>query len=494
VADTILAVLSSTDGGQTWRSLNPQLINDNRTLTTAAGNAGYYNNCISVSPVDPAVVALGWRAGPFVSRDRGNLWRAYDDDNVSLPPEVRSPALHGDLHALRFSRTGQTLYIGSDGGIVSADVNINDPNQNFLGNFNSSYNMHLANLQFGGFGLGRSTYATFSINAGLAGGGLQDNSNVYCKWDDPNGPSPWRQIAPESDGKLTLVLVNRDLVFDNNSEPTRATRGRWDDNVRGWVVAEGVIPLWLGGESFDAQGLSGQQGRDFVVEPVVVPSLRSQFDQSQRILSVGGVLNTVYGLFADGRPAPSQHWEPLGRINIARDDFITATASYDGQAILVGTNSGRIFHFRPGSPAAEMAPLPAAAATVMHLRVNAAVAPALDAYAVCFGDAGKLIHLVNGSVNANQGNWDTIGRPTIGRPGGDPLWDLAVDWKVQPPALYVTNNIGVFVSHDQGNTWKAASDGLPSETACQGLRILQDKIFLSTWGRSAWVAGLPRGN
>jgi hypothetical protein len=167
-------------------------------------------------------------------------------------------------------------------------------------------------------------------------------------------------------------------------------------------------------------------------------------------------------------------------------------ASYDGQTILIGANTGRIFHFRPGSALAEMQPSPAAAATVMHLLVNAANAPALDAYAICFDNArnaGKIIHLVNGLVDANQGRWETLGRPN-----GDPLWDLAVNWSAPRPVLYVTNNIGVFASLDQGVTWFAASDGLPAEPQCEDLRVFEGKLFLGTWGRSAWVADLSSFN
>jgi len=251
---------------------------------------------------------------------------------------------------------------------------------------------------------------------------------------------------------------------------------------------KGVIPVWLGDQNFDSRGLSGENNHDFVVEPVSVCVLPSRFDRNQLILAVGGVLDRVYGLFSDNRSAPSRHWELLGTVNIDAADFITAVASYDGQTILIGTNTGRIFHFRPGSAPAEMQPSPAAAAIVMHLLVNAANAPSLDAYAICFdnaGDAGRIIHLVNGSVDANQGSWNTIGRPS-----GDPLWDLAVNWGVPRPTLYVTNNVGVFASRDHGVTWFAASNGLPAEPQCEDLRIFEGKLFLGTWGRSAWVADL----
>jgi hypothetical protein len=481
---SILAVLSSSDGGAIWKELAPELINDNRSLTEAAGDAGRSNNCIGISPVDTSVVAIGWRSGPFVSRDGGQTWRAYDD---------RITALHGDLHALRFNPTGKRLYIGSDGGIVSADVSMDDPNHNVLGNFITTYNMHLANHQFGSWGLGRSTWATFSVNSGLVGGGLQDNGNVYCKWKGPNFPTPWRQIA-NSDGKLNLVLSNGDLIFENNSDVTQVSRGAWDDTASGWVSNEGVIPVWRGSQNFDFRGLTGDitpdRPAEFVAEPVSVRVLRGSFDDSQRILAVAGVSDRVFGLFPDHRSSPSRHWELLGTVNIDAADFINAVASYDGQAILIGTNTGRIFHFRPGSFPAEMHPSPAA--TVMHLLVNAANAPVLDAYAICFDNArntGKIIHLADGSVDANQGRWETLGRPN-----GDPLWDLAVDWSLPRPTLFVTNNIGVFASLDQGLTWFAASDGLPAEPQCEDLRVFEGKLFLGTWGRSAWVADLSSFN
>jgi hypothetical protein len=474
--DMILAVLKSTDGGQNWSVLNPRLIGDNRAFADAAGNQGSYNNCIAVSPADPLVVALGWRAGPFVAKDEGQSWRGYD---------ANPPALHGDLHALRFSASGAKLYIGSDGGIVAAELATNDADQNFLRNFVSTYNMHLANLQFGGWPLGRGIYATFSVNPRLAGGGLQDNGNVYCSWTQEEGASEWRQIA-NSDGQLTLVLADGGLVFDNNSDATRATRGRWDDAAPGKVIGEGIIPLWLGGQRFDPNGLSGQRGNDFVADSVPVGSLVSGFEQAGPILAVGGVLDQVFGLFPDSRPAASQHWEWLASVGISADDFITAVASYDGQSVLVGTNGGRIFHVRRGSPAAEMRLSSESPGPVMHILVNASASPGLDGYALCSGGNGIMLHLVNGSALSSQGSWDRLGRPDdVNR-----IWDIAADWSAKPPVLYAALDDGVYVSRDQGGSWKAASEGLPTEPHCQSLRVQQTKLFLSTWGRSAWMATL----
>lgn len=71
-SDGISALLSSMDGGMNWRIINSQVIGQppGTSVDSQAGNAGWHNQCISVSPVDNTVVALGWRiGGPFVSKD-----------------------------------------------------------------------------------------------------------------------------------------------------------------------------------------------------------------------------------------------------------------------------------------------------------------------------------------------------------------------------------------------------------------------------------------
>jgi len=64
-----------------------------------------------------------------------------------------------------------------------------------------------------------------------------------------------------------------------------------------------------------------------------------------------------------------------------------------------------------------------------------------------------------------------------------------------PSMIFTGTDDGVFLSRDQGQSWAAASAGLPRNPSCSDMRIgttpSGDVIYLSTFGRSLWVAALP---
>ena len=345
--DNISALLASTDGGRTWQTLNTQVIDHpGETVPSQAGNAGWHNQCIAVSPADARVVALGWRTGPFVSRDSGRTWQKYNRD---------VPHLHDDVDSLRFSADGRKLFIGTDGGVAVADVNLSAPNRPFLQNFNSVLNKHLATLQFGGWP-SRVLWATISATSQFAVGGAQDTGNLWCRWRER---SPWR--GWDADGQMTLMVTENDLVFDNASQPAHflPTLASWDGSR---LIEKGIVPVMDPnrrivpnpgrGHPIAVEGLGSP--KELFASLITVPGRASVRNANFRIRAVAGVGNKVFGLFADELAPVFHHWEPLGNIPLAAEDFITAVASFDGFAVFLGTNLGRIFRLNPGESRVEM--------------------------------------------------------------------------------------------------------------------------------------------
>jgi hypothetical protein len=460
----IFALLFSSDGGVTWQSLNTQVIGQppGTTVAAIAGNQGGYNNCIAVSPQDAAVVALGWRTGPFISQDFGRNWQMYSDNVVEL---------HGDVHAVYFSPDGRRLYVGTDGGVVRADIVPGPPNQPYLQNFTSIYNRRLATLQFGGWPT-HEVWATIGANDQFAAGGLQDNGNVYCRWKHG---SPWR-AAGDSDGQLTLLTTATDLLFDNSSDHTHPSHTSWD-GAR--MVESGVVPLRNPDGDFDGNGVTGLGSpRELYVEVVPAPALPSQYSPNFCILAVAGVGNNVYGLFPDDREGIHQHWEPIGSIPLDPADFITAVGSYDGLAIFAGSNRGFIFRLNPvDRSVADMSP--ANVGTITRILVDVSTPPVMRG----FGRADNvIIELDHGSAR-----WNVLG-PVTPVPA-ETVFDVAVDWRAQPPRLFAITDTRVFMSQD-GRNWNDVSQGLPETPHCAGLRVAAGRLFVSTFGRSMWCASL----
>ncbi|MBL8350247.1 MAG: hypothetical protein JNL87_08010 [Burkholderiaceae bacterium] len=462
--DGISALLASTDGGASWQSLKTQVIGQppGTTVAQQAGDSGWHNQCIAVSPVSSSTVALGWRVGgPFVSQDGGHSWQKFDQTD---------PALHGDLNALVFSPQGSRLFIGSDGGVVSAEV-VNGPaSQPFLRGFASLFNRKLATLQFSGWP-SRSAWASGSVDDSFAAGGLQDNGNVFMRWRDR---SAWRQVG-DSDGQLTLLLGSGDLLFSNTSDRTHATLASWNGSA---MSERGVVPLRSASGSLDASGLTGEGSpRELFVVAVRAPALNSLQAPPAPIRAVAGVGSRLFGLFGDALGTIGHHWEALGTLSLASGEFITAVASHDGVSIFAGCNTGRIVRFAArGGP--QSAAGTVSGGIVRRLLVDASAGSGLRG----FGSTDQAILQLAPAAAA----WTVLGPVT---PSAETIFDLAVDWTDAPPRLFAATDGRVFSSVD-GRQWADESRGLPKTPHGATLQIAGGRVFLGTFGRSLWSASL----
>jgi hypothetical protein len=102
-----LGVFKSTNSGSTWINISPP-----------GGDfhwgQGWYDNCISVSPVNSNIILVG---GGVMRRtsDGGFTWKT----NFGIPPSG-DDYLHADFHAFGWSSNGSIAYTGTDGGVSSS--------------------------------------------------------------------------------------------------------------------------------------------------------------------------------------------------------------------------------------------------------------------------------------------------------------------------------------------------------------------------------------
>lgn len=91
-------LLKSTDGGATWTDVG--------LPSGFALSAGWYNQILSVHPMDPDTVLLGgvelWR-----TTNGGNDWNQV-------------PGIHPDGHAIAWSSDGSKAWVGNDGGLYES--------------------------------------------------------------------------------------------------------------------------------------------------------------------------------------------------------------------------------------------------------------------------------------------------------------------------------------------------------------------------------------
>lgn len=468
----ILAVLSSGDGGATWRA---------RTTPnkSAAGFQGFYNNCITVSPQRPDLVVIGWLSGgPFLSDDGARSWQ-------HLNTQESNDHLHNDLHAVYLGRNPdgpEPLYVGGDGGIVVS--------RDFGQTYHSQFNRPLNNLQF--YGGDRQTFlgnyggslTASSRYPGLLAGGTQDNGNVYrCPDTRREGvprqaDTPWLRHAG-GDGDLNRfvdslgVLLNFRNSNDDDDNNVMLHMATWDEQNNRFPPGPGdVIPA-----DDAASGVAPTS-----VEVVQKPTFR----RNGQLMSaaIGSASDgVIHGLFAA---------DPVGDHPDARDvklirlgivgSLVSAIGSNDGSTLMIGTENGRILSFDSASGAIHQYALPDIAKGVVS-RIEVFPAP-----------------LVAGALPDNA--YALIGRRILYFNGLFWATTTGIDWTtfaLDAPSgrLFATTDGDVFVSNDRGRTWIDASAGLPLRPHCTDLRIAADgkggrDLYLATYGHSVWRATIAQ--
>ena len=475
--DELLAVLRSDDGGLNWRPCGTALTpagNPPETLLQRAGGLGNgWNNTITASPVNPDVLLFGWRhGGVFTSEDGGATWtvRATDRTNASL---------HADVHALRFDPAdpaGRRFLVGSDGGLVVTDD---------LGATYRHMNTSLATLQFNGPSRGMNgTLSASQTVPGLVAGPLQDNGIVAAR---PDRDQPWLQIN-EGDGYYCAFLATGQLVHNFLDVP--APKIRWARATEPPTFSDpAIVPLRhpAPGAQPDRNGLydpipnsPSHSYRNPLFAAVRRPSFhRTAPDGDQHTMyAVGSTYNDVYGLFVSEVGA-NPGWDYLGSVPIDRNTHrISALGSWNGANIYVGTDDGRIFA------------LDAKQGSTLELTVAAPVGEPIkaivpyDQYEGAFAIRGDDLLRSQGFRFVN-----VSGLPI------EHMFGLeARSVSLGQIDVAVATDSRVYLSHDEGATWRLASTGLPSRPHLTGLSYgLADDggtaLYASSYGRSMWVLG-----
>ncbi len=340
--DPILSVLKSADGGVTWTPTGSTITGKPDPLFPAtAGQTNWagvgqdgYNVCIGVSPFDHQILAVGMN-NFFVSVDSGDNWQMFrQEDGI--------PHIHPDIHGLFFDQTDASrLYVCSDGGLALT-TDLGD-------HWQSLGNRQLPNMQ-------GSRFAASPHDSGVMAWSLQDNGNTYTSlYIDAK---PWT-IGEGGDGRVSMMLNSGHLVRTNNDEDADGPGGAkipvgqaahaaaWDPGRRTFQVVNifpdaplsaGVIPV----DGTDRGLVTG------VLEAVVAPAFAN--GDGEPMVAVGAAGEMVLGMFATGDG--KFHWQQLAAVPHKPDldadgkekpYSVNAVASLDGNAVVAGTNNGKIF-------------------------------------------------------------------------------------------------------------------------------------------------------
>jgi hypothetical protein len=486
--ESLYRVMKSVDGGIFWdrqltSAVGPGSKSGALEDANVTGLQGDYNNCIAVSPFNPSIVAIGWRNGPWISRDGGSSWFAHhlDDD---------TPQLHSDLHALYFDpsdASSQTLFVGSDGGLVVT----RDLGANFSGEFNA----RLLNLQFysdeapgnpvrGSISTGGISASP--VNGGLIAGPTQDNGNLFADLDNVDA-NAWQQLDG-GDGVITRFLSNGLLLRvtpGDTKEEIVGKLARWSGSG---FVEDTIVPSRR--PSSKSLFISGD------VAAVEKPHFR-ETETDKLMYAVAATENAIgerkniYGLFSDGTVASSV-WDLIATLPIASDDKITSVASLNGDGVIVGTQNGRIFSLVPFQEPIEFSvqtSKPGRIYNIVLVSDSDAIASALFD-----GPSNRAILQLSSSGWVPLGGNDGVAAGKGLSIGSETFTALILDREPSISTLFAATDSQIFISRDLGETWKLTDKGLPHRPHCRSFAIGAPRkngsryLYLGTYGRSVWQA------
>ena len=487
----LFRVLHSKDGGRTWVVCQTNVTNIGDELTNLAGDLGaQWTNTISAHPTDPGLAMVGW-VGRYLTLDSGRTWRQIDDVH-----------LHADQAAIQFyppsAAPSHYGYICSDGGVtrINLDDFLNPPGVPFQ----SNYNRQLPTLQFYSTLMDqRNFYGTLAVSRtipGLVSAGSQDNGNLCCRLFPT--PTPWVDLSG-CDGGWNAFIADGALLHANVCGPGGPVRATTFD-AAGAVTSTTVVPITV---PPDPSGLKGPFG-----EAVVQPVYRNE--SGKRLEAIGSLLNQVFGLFVDENESPRYSWELIA--SIPAGEQVSAVGSFHGGSIFAGTMTGKMYNIdaRRGTvlemPVVVPKPSPGAVMTMAAIT------------RIVFFNENEAFAILNG-VNATVEVIDPVTGGRVKKTTTsiyviklDGLkWVITQGFGLSNQPLYALEAIGlrnsgleraliaatdehVYVSRDDGANWQPAALGLPRTPHCADLRFMSIEneawIYLSTYGRSLWVAKL----
>jgi hypothetical protein len=443
-------------------------------LTIAAGDQGNkWNNCIGVTPTAPAVVALGWRFGTFVSADAGGSWKRIGE----------SPHLHSDVHMVQITpRVGEDahdLWIASDGGLARVDLDTWLATDNV--DAQSNYNRQLPIIQCYATYVMRQFWGTLSGSTvfpsdGFVATGVQDNANLYT--DLSAGPAPWRKIDGGDGGWVAFLEDGGLLHRDKDSSVSSALR----DLSGPFLVDKGVIPL-LPAIPDVPPGLSSATFGDAVRHPTF------RGPSGQHMVAVGASGSNVYGLYLEPGSATGYHWKLIATLPSGLASG--CLASFSGHTIFAACGP-RIFVI--DSKTAFTLELPV---KLPRLSPSKPQKGGTVVRIVC--DKDKTFAVMN---DTSEGNHYVIrldglvwGVPGVVTPVNSPIFGFEAARNGEGRTyLFAATGSRVWASEDESRTWLDVSGVLPERPHNAELRLVTKErdswLYLSTHGRSVWRAPL----
>lgn len=470
------AVFRSDDGGRSWRATvrntDPVLLNTTQ-FSYADGfmaeacrqqpfiySAGWYNQAIAVSPVDPDVV---WVAGMEVYRsdDGGRNWglASYWD---GFSDGVPSAYLHADVHGIYHhpdydGESNRTLFVVNDGGVYFTD----DDARPVVTGTTAPCSPRPDGVAWGSLNVnyGVTQFYTGAVNGDgtLFIGGTQDNGTLLGR--SSASPNSWERILGGDGSHLALHPTNANVLYASYQNANILRSG---DGGRNWVRAD-----------------TGLNDRFIFIAPFVLDP-----NEPRRLWAGGSRLWR-----SDNEGVSWQSVSPS--LGPRFDDLVSALAVSQGAANRVAIGNRRGIYVIDDAVGAGAVTLPQRATPregwVSSLTFQGDDESTLYATYSTFGGQHVWRSRDDGQT------WSPIDGEGAARLPDVPVHSLAIH-PDDPDNLYVGTDLGVFTSGDGGATWAVESAGF-AHAITETLAVSAGEtpsLFAFTYGRGVWRAPLDQ--
>lgn len=390
----------------------------------------WYDCYIAVDPENPDTVYAGG-VSPYYAN--AGIIRSTDGGNswTEISLGQNDVQTHPDHHTMAFGPTG-VIWEGNDGGIWKS----NDRGDNWI-NCNATLTV-TQNYTIGG---------NPQDNAQMLGG-TQDNGSVERVIDDED----WPQVIGGDGGFLAYD-------FDN-------------PNIKYTTYVYLSVQRWMYGHYTNISGPWGDDPKNFIAPLVMDPN------DSHTLL---GGTNRVWrtnnaDTFADWTAISTSEVAGGGQLNTL------AVAVGHSDTIYTGASSGQVWLTTDGANWSKRSNgLPSGQISDLILNPE----DPGNAYVTYNRTAAERV-----LVTYDYGlTWTDV---TGDLAYGAAVTALEVDWRHNPPGLYIGTGAGVWSSTDGGDTWIKDENDLPNVNIGD-LEIDRERntLLAGTYGRGAWRATLP---
>lgn len=418
----------SEDSGENWtlqshKDNHVNVLGRNRGVypppDTRVTDQGWFDLCVALSPKNPNYTMVGgitlWQSG-----NTGRNFQELIGD------------YHVDQHYIEFTPTGDTMYIGNDGGIYR-------------------FIPSTGNLQFVTNGMNITQFYKHSVNPNnnnMVIGGSQDNSSILKRTDGKwylvrGGDGMDCHFDPKDPRYVYASSQNGNFSYSTNTGTSfRSSISRnFTDEEAAWVTPMAIDPIKTG---YVYAGY----------ENVWRSTTHGNANSWERISNFGST--STLEIIA---------------ISKSNSDYIYVS---DGGSIRYTTNAGSSWQI-----------LPSPTSSLTGIEVHPENPEKIYVTASNYTRANKVFE-----YNSIEKKWDNIS----GNLPNVPV-NVIKFQEDSPNRLFIGTDIGVYYTDYDSRYWERYGKGLPFTLVNDiDIQVNTNKIFIASYGRGIWSADLINCN